>query len=903
MLERFAPASRSSRRRASAALVCALVASCSGAESPEAGPRAVDSLEVDYGHCLAVRHAEVPTCVLESDSLRLWLRHPDAEHATVYVDGVDIEPSQFRHEELVGLGLRLTLPESARHLKVEIDTASGAPTAWELELSHDDPNPLFASVRTAIDKDLQKGDTAAAIARLDDVRIAYPNTTETLDVAFAAVFWLARDVNALPLAETLLDDYAPLARKSPQGRAELAINRGLLHWYRGRLDQAAMAYREAAQYALRSEDSYRQMATIPMYADMLAELGYLGAAMHWVRHTERRLDKGSNSPEVIGSVSRTLGWIGLLLNAAGRDESDPGPHLYEALEIFGPRGAAPRPKKVGGVRLGLARLALDRARPGEALAQLEQIDPKKITPDEYSHAVELEIRARLEGGESTPEIEALIEEYEDIASRSHTPQVAWTAAVIRGRLAEVEGRVDDAIEHYRDAEALRDEVLTLTVFGAGRSNAGALDPEATERLVTLLLDRGRAEEALCTARLAQARTVQTLVMPSSLSRGERRDIEEQTLAYIGLGQQIHDLERSGRERSGERLERVRREATQLRRELQRQATALTLARAQLSGGLECSDLTPRQPGELIVALYPQGPDWVMFVLDDGALTVHPLATSGRLSSLPTEQQAALLVDPIADRLRAASRVRVLATGDANHVDVHALGLDGQPLVARLPVHYAAELPSSTASSAVSSDRRHALLLADPTRSLWAASSEVRTAGGLLSEAGWSTSQPSDPGSLLQVIEELETADLFHHAGHADAATPTNVASLWPPYQGGAPGWPSYLQLEPPVQLAVHEILLLSHAPRHVVLNACRSGVVDVQHAGTSLALAFLAAGSEQVLASPEATEDLLDAELGQRLYEGLTPGEPLDLAVQLHRLMARRVAAGDSVGRLRVWSR
>lgn len=848
---------------------------------------------------IVVGEAAEPTCVLEGPWLELWLEHPEAERAEVWLDDRRVQPEHHRRPELLGLGLRVGVPAGASRARVVLPGEHGRRAQWSLSLSHEGATPWIDEARTAIEEDLLAGRVPQALGRLDELRAAAPASTETLDATLAVAHRLAQDVGDPLQAAALLRDVEPLARASPRGRAQLALTRGTVSWTLGRLDEAAIAYREAARHALRTRNGQLELAALSMYAEVLAELGYLHAAAHWARHVRALLETPTTEPRDVGSAARTLGWIGLLLREAGQHDLDPAGPYRDAMAVFGPGGTAPDPEKVGGIRLGLARVALDDGDAPAALAELARIDPGRVPPDERAHALDLEIRARLRQGAEAAAVAPMLEALAAIVDAASTPQARWRLAVLRGRVAERSGAVEAAIEHYRRAETHYDEVSQLAVFGAGR-RAGALGPEATQRLVDVLVTEGRLDEALCTARLSRARALHPLVLPASLDRAQREQLRAQAQAYLRLEAEANALEADGREQPGRALQRLRRDAEARRQALQQQANALALARGKLATRPRCADLTARAPGELLLVLHPVEDGWVVLAEDDEGRVAHR-ARERSLGSRTPQELSRLLLEPLHAPLGRARRIRVTALGDAAHVDVHALPFEGAPLLARAAVSYAVELPASAWPPP--RDPPSALLLGDATGSLWAASPELRAVEQHLDRAGFVTRVPTDPGSLPQVLGDLAHADLFHYAGHADAAVHDEDAGLWPPYAGGAPGWPSYLQLEPPARLDVQQILGLDQAPRWVVLNGCRTGVLDVHNAGISLALAFLAAGSEQVLATSEATEDLVVGELGERLYHAAMPGEPLDLAARLRQVLEAQAAAGRSIGRVRVWVR
>jgi CHAT domain-containing protein len=70
-----------------------------------------------------------------------------------------------------------------------------------------------------------------------------------------------------------------------------------------------------------------------------------------------------------------------------------------------------------------------------------------------------------------------------------------------------------------------------------------------------------------------------------------------------------------------------------------------------------------------------------------------------------------------------------------------------------------------------------------------------------------------------------------------------------------------------------------------------------------MALAFLVAGSEQVVASVDAVEDARGARLARGLYEALVREPGVDLALAMQRAQRGLWEAGEEPAGYRVWVR
>ena len=104
----------------------------------------------------------------------------------------------------------------------------------------------------------------------------------------------------------------PLRDRSPRLRAALANARGQLDWRQGRLDDALTSLRAASQHAVRTDEIDIGMIALPMYADLLAELGYLHAALRWSDEGLRLVRAHGDACDV-ASTLRTTAWVNVLL--------------------------------------------------------------------------------------------------------------------------------------------------------------------------------------------------------------------------------------------------------------------------------------------------------------------------------------------------------------------------------------------------------------------------------------------------------------------------------------------------------------------------------------------------------------------------------------------------------------
>lgn len=865
--------------------------------------QAVAPLSLTWGRCVEVRGSSEPTCIFDPEHpFHLWIDHDGSTPVEVFVDGRAHSAERYQAPEMTGMGLRLSLPPSARKLEVQVVGT----TPWSLVLQSTHAPDALADEVAAIDEQLRRAHAlytegqlwAAGKAAADQAiarALAAELTSKALDAALMSVFYLGWHVERPDLARQILDEMRPVALRSPQGTADWDASSGHVLWGQGEVSEAARAYREASRHAVRVEDERLVVEAMPMYAAVLAELGYFRAAARWSRYALDFVEPGSESH---GQVLETAGWVNLMLRRNGREHADPIALYEQAVRIFGPQGSFPAPSRIGAARLGLAEARLLTGELEAALAQLQPVVDELLTLDDRAYRHDLELRIRLQRGDSGAELSAGLARLERAVAAAASPEARWWLAMRRGDVLVRAGQREAAVAEYRAAEAHLDELAQLAAFGVGRWSMGESRRVGAVRLAETLLELGRADEALCVLREAEGRRAR-LPLREPLDPELRAEIG----AYVRKKTELDDLVASSAHSTvSERLaveQRVARELEALRATI----NAVLHHVGRRWGRPHCTELEPRLPGELILGLYPGGAQWLVLAQDDVETKAHRIPTPAvPRSAEERERLAAVLLTPIDTHLARARRLRVLASGDAGALDVQTLPWRGQPLLHALTIVHGAELPGAQRPWPASP---RALLVADPTHGLAGAEREIATAARALQRAGYAVDVlPPERARATEARAAIEGANLLHFSGHSRYFG-LDDHGLWPPYAGGAPGMPSHLVLADGQQLAVHDVLLFDTVPEVVVLNGCQAGALDPGEGGTTLARAFLAGGSRVVIASPDVLSDDLAAMLGEGIYDDVDHAGRFDAAQALQRaqlaLWSQMSSPEASIGRYRAW--
>jgi tetratricopeptide (TPR) repeat protein len=871
---------------------------------------------VDYGRCASTREdgsaGATPRCIFEHErEFRLWFEREHVGELEVHVDGRRVSTRRLAPVDDKSRGLGIELPEGATRLEVGF---SARAERWVLPLRarscaecHDAGAHGRAAERfEALMADPSvRGDWRRELVQVLDLLEREGLLEDRIDLIHAAAFTLGRE-HAFDQAAELLSLAAPLAARSPRLHAKLAYASGVLDWRRGRSGSALTSLRTASLHAMRLDDLEIGVAALPMYAELLAEQGYFRAALRWSQ-LGLAWARAVGDPCRVASTLRTTAWVRLLLARDAGPEHGAAPLLTEALALIEPGGECPWPDRIGGARASLAMLALQDGEPREALDELRTVAVPSMTPAERVLATDVELQARLALGHDVRVVERAMERLEQAVEDAGTVDARWYLALRRGQALEARGEREMALEAYREAEEHLDGIAQLAAFGVGRDAVGASHRESSERLVDVLLALEREGDALCVARQAEARRIQGASLPPSLPEEERARLERRVSEFRVAQASLEELSRMVRDVPTDALAEARARVDRQRRDLEREADEILGAAGRHARAPSCDALHRPGPSELLIGLLPRGDGWLVFAEDAEAIRVHAVDLREADLEVTQERLSELLLRPMADQIRKARRIRVHAIGRAQRIDVHLLPWDGKPLVASAAVVYGVDVVAAeprTSRERASGPR--AVLLADPTGSLPEAEQEIRDAREQLERSGWHVDViASEDARPHGVQERMAGATLLHYAGHAEHDELLDPG-WWPPYPGGTASWPASLRLADGTRLAAHEILMRpGRVPAKVILSGCRTGAVDAAAGGTSLAVAFLVAGAEEVIATSAVTGDAEAREVVRAVYEelGRAGAGEWSLGEALARGQARSIAAGETVGRYRAWVR
>lgn len=710
-------------------------------------------------------------------------------------------------------------------------------------------------------------ETIAAHRRLGHVHEA---AEDALALAFFRIQYGARYADA----RRILEDEALVADAAavPDNHARLAYQAGLLAISLGDTRRALGFMREADARGKRiGYDTIARNARRSL-ADLLRHLGRRKEADELFRAETApspsssmlcgRADEPNNrawavldrapgeSAATSSELSRAVGWLEQALSQL--DAGCPDPARRANVET----------------NLALAHLLLgepDQASRALARARVAQPRPH---PPLATWWLDIEGQILLATDRPGEAIEAF-RRLEAVAAAGISHEARWRGVLGRAQGLERLGRQEEAAAAYARAERLLDDERYWIPATEGRDTFLAQRQESARGLVTTLTKLGRTADALASVRRARTRALASWARAERVSElsGPDRTRWEQALENLTRERSALESETARDwQLSAEALARAQRSR---RARLGRLLVALDQALAVVGGSSETrrEPAEPRSPapGEVLLAYFDAGDRWLGFAARGEEVISKDLGPIDPTAA-PDELSRALLA-PFRPIWEGARVVTFLPYGALRNVDLHALPVEGKPLVQSVPVAYLMDLPGARAGAAQEAVGP-ALVVADARGDLPAAQAEAEVVARRVRPSLEARLLGGAQATRTAVLAALPDASLFHYAGHGEFT--------------GDGGWDSALPLANGERLGVSEILTMPRVPPLVVLSGCETGRAgqDTPLEGMGLAHAFLVAGSQRVVAAIRPVRDQAARRLVEAFYREAGGGADAVTALQ-----------------------
>lgn len=865
------------------------------------GDRMVVPLEVEFYGCLEVQKG--PLCILDAEAeFRLWVPAAPDREIDLRLDGKPIEAAREARED--GVLLRVNLAPPAQRLEVAVDRVTGERAEFSLTLqtSPKTPRPEFIAAWEFVHtqshdserafhhrgiledllSQLNAGDRVECLrllarlaTRLEEPQVAVREYRQAVDLALkfgmigkasqdalAASFLLSNRLDDLVEAERWLDRQSQISRGDPYTHALAPYFQGLLAYNQGDLERALQEFSLAGYRARRLDLQSELRQALQMHGLVLSRLGrddearaLFEQAVALTSETTTPCARAELMTNIAASHMRTL--------QEGRTGEDPTPFLKQALALnLDPKGCN-NPPMADRARLELAWVALLHGDLQMAQNRIEQVPAARLRdPSDRAMRLRLLTWLALARGEAKQALEHL-EARRPLEPA--TPHARWQLDFDSGRAYELAGEFEAALDAYAKAELVVDDLILKVGFGDGRDLFATGHHESARHYIDLLVRERRYDEAFCAARIARARIVYPIDRAGRLA-ALAPEARAQWDALIGDYRTIRD--RLDQERAEDwklpakqlkRIQTQRAHREERASDLLRRALAL-LSRASLPR-VSCDDLRPPASDEAIVLYHPvRDGAWVGFAATAGNLQVHRFESLPETSELSQTDSLALgstLLAPFQTAIGRAKHLRMLPMRALLDIPFHAASDPARPsqqVLERVDVAYAIDRPAKR--TATDGELTQALVVADPRSNLAHANAEVTMVEQALGGRGVAVQTLRGAGaSGARLRSALAKTDLLHYAGHGLSDGTTGVGSVLL-LAGGT--------------LSVGDILMLPRVPKSVVLSGCETGLTDNRtlSGGMSVAWAFVAAGSQSVIAASTEIDDDLGAAISSQLYSG-----------------------------------
>lgn len=707
----------------------------------------------------------------------------------------------------------------------------------------------------------------------------------------------------------------------------------LAPWWDYKLAQLAFLHGDFRR-VLQHLEAGRELALATRNLDVLADIDQLATtvlALLGRMKDARRLVQEMSHQELLPcrklDLLKAIGWMHL--RAAEAAPVGPSRELHDARvafeaarELIDPSGDTTRkctqPRFAAQVLLQLARVAVQEgshAQIHEYVASARQQLGAAGQPASGIEDVELALEAlalEADAALAAGDLATAKQRCELLLQRGGATALndtAWRTRVCLAQVAEGEGRLNDALDLYQDAEHHLELQGRDVPLGAGLGGFLGRHSSGTALYIDLLSrthgegepgpDQASLQRALQVMRHARARSLLGFLAMDRLGRLPPELHQQYSAAIEDYHKLRSELDVLLVRRNRGALDTAQRDEAELqqvsRRSIEKIESALRILATGSATDAGSLSFRPVAPDEALLACHPVKKGWLCLLATAGAIKAHRLGTLD--IGAPRRALAAALIEPFREELDPARirRLKVVSYGALREIDVHLLpfGPDGAPLWQTVPVVYALDLPiqalrEPAARSGEDSLPRRAFLLFDSEgrlpRSLASAEPILSAlqkahvavepfAQGVAWQGSWEGQRPAKRLARAELLQRIAGAGLFHDATHFDFSA--------------SDGLRSSIRLSDADGLSIGDVLTLPPAPRYVTLFGCETArsseeLGDLE--GLGLAQAFLLRGAPWSIGTVREVGDELAARLATRFYaefaERPDPLRALRIAVQ-----------------------
>ncbi|MFV8749521.1 CHAT domain-containing protein [Nannocystaceae bacterium ST9] len=631
---------------------------------------------------------------------------------------------------------------------------------------------------------------------------------------------------------------------------------GVLELRRGQLDLSLVSLKQLADFAARVEMQAERESVFTMLALVYFRLGYYDRA----RELEADLRESTWVP-----LKSNLLWLAVLRREVDPKQTDPVPE-FEAL-LVEPELAA-QTKTAQNFRLNLA-FALTQNKEFDAAGKLlAELDRSEFDLDDHVFASIADARVAAGHGE-LPKARTILSTALERASQGPDAEHELRVLYERAQLEVDAGEFASGREYYAKAEATTQQRLLEFGPSADLSALSGIHTHPRARYLQLLFDLGDFDELRCVMLGARARHYQQLATRSEALDDDPERVE-QLLEIAELRKALETDIKTNWDATSDDLDRLRGDWAKQHAAISKAYSDLDKNRVSGPPTQICAPET--EHGRLLMHPGVGKTQWMFAFESKQTLDVFTLERGEQslaefVATIYAELDSRGHLDPL-------EQLTVVPVRELIAADFHTPRLP-------LSVRYSLGLGPPTTATHTS----HALVYSPTSGELPGAEDAAADIDMRLGQAGWSTAR-----ELPAALDAQQLPELFVYAGHGELA--------------GDFGWDSRLVFGDEQELTSAKVIAYRWGPSVVVLGACDGGTASgaVVDGGMNMAMAFILAGSDLVVASDEPVPDRAGAELLRLLFA--EPPTSENAGAELQQALTR-AQAGDpgEYASWRVWVR
>ncbi len=631
---------------------------------------------------------------------------------------------------------------------------------------------------------------------------------------------------------------------------------GVLELRRGQLDLSLVRLKQLADFAARVEIQAERESVFDKLALVYFRLGYDDRA--------RELEADLRESTWVLLKSNLL-WLAVLRREVDPEQTDPVPE-FEAL--LGEPGLDA--KTAQNVRLNLA-FALTQNKEFDAAGKLlAEVDRSEFRLDDHVFASIADARVAAGRGE-LPKARTILSTALERASQGPDAEHELRVLYERAQLEVDAGEFASGREYYAKAEATTQQRLLEFGPSADLSALSGIHTRPRARYLQLLFDLGDFDELRCVMLGARARHYQQLATRSEALDDDPKRVER-LLEIAALRTALETDIKTNWDAASDELERLRDDWAEQRAKIAKAYSNLDKNRDPDPSAQICAPATEAEHGRLLMHPGVGKAQWMFAFESKGTLDVFTLEQG--------EQSLAEFVAAIYAELDSRGHLDPLE--QLTVVPVRELiAANFSTPSQSFSVRYSLGLGPRTTSTHSS----NALVYAPTRGELPGAEGAAKEIDMSLGQAGWSTARERP------ALDARPLPELFVYAGHGELA--------------GDFGWDSRLVFGDEQELTSAEVIANRWGPSVVVLGACDGGTASgaVMDGGMNMAMAFILAGSDLVVASDEPVPDRAGAELLRLLFAEPPTIEHAGAELQQALTRAQAGAGQGTYASWRVWVR